>query len=75
MVKYLSFHNSSFCLKILLKVNGKAHRVTHPLFGVMLKLETLGSFFFRVGDQRKGQYLCSLPNTTVYKLILCEPIM
>jgi len=28
MVKYLSFHNSSFCLKILFNVNGKAH----PLF-------------------------------------------
>jgi hypothetical protein len=30
MVKYLSFHNSSsFCLKILFNVNGKA-TMTHP---------------------------------------------
>jgi hypothetical protein len=29
MVKYLSFHNSSFCLKILFTVSGKATSVTH----------------------------------------------
>jgi len=31
-VKYLSFHNFSFALKILLNVNGKATSVAHPLF-------------------------------------------
>ncbi len=32
MVKYFSFHNSSFCLKILFffNVNGKGQGVTHP---------------------------------------------
>jgi hypothetical protein len=33
MVKYLSFHNSSFALRSFFNVNGKAiHSVTHPLF-------------------------------------------
>jgi hypothetical protein len=31
MVKYLSFHNSSFCLKILFNVNGKATVCDTPL--------------------------------------------
>ncbi len=32
MVKYLSFHNASLHLKILVTVNGKGDSVTHPLF-------------------------------------------
>jgi len=38
MLKYLSFHNSSFAFKILLNVNGKARRVWHIpcLFGLVL---------------------------------------
>jgi hypothetical protein len=32
MVKYLSFHNSFFCLKILYNVKWQGHSVTHPLF-------------------------------------------
>jgi hypothetical protein len=31
MVKYLSFHNSLFCLKIRFDVNGKATLCAHPL--------------------------------------------
>jgi hypothetical protein len=30
MVKYLSFHDSSFAFKILFNVNGKAAKVKHP---------------------------------------------
>ncbi len=32
MVKYLSSHNSFFCLVILLNVKWQGHSVTHPLF-------------------------------------------
>jgi hypothetical protein len=32
MVKYLNFHNSSFCPKIHFNVNGKGQSVTHPMF-------------------------------------------
>jgi len=31
MVKYLSFHHSSFPLKILFNLNGQGHSVPHPL--------------------------------------------
>jgi len=34
IVKYLSFHSSFFCLKILFNINGKATSVTHPLLMV-----------------------------------------
>jgi hypothetical protein len=38
MVKYSSFHSSSFALTRLLNVNGKATSVTHPLLLLLLLL-------------------------------------
>jgi hypothetical protein len=34
MVKYLSFHNSSFALRYFFNVNGKATVVTHPFVSI-----------------------------------------
>jgi hypothetical protein len=42
MVKYVSFHNSFFCLKIHFNVNGKAHSVKHPL--VLMCVTTITKF-------------------------------
>jgi len=47
MVKYLSIHNSSFALRYLFNVNGKAH--THPLLlclVVWVMTQCFCSFFF-----------------------------
>jgi hypothetical protein len=59
MVKYLSFHNSAFCFKILFNVNGKATVCNTPLVAEVLK--TLGAKFassvFPLG------FPCSLPST------------
>jgi hypothetical protein len=43
MVKYLSFHHSNFCVKILFNVNGKATVCDTPLVAEVLK--TLGAKF------------------------------
>jgi len=43
MVKYLSFHNSFFNLKILFNVNGKATVVTGPLFHDIIIIKSDGS--------------------------------
>jgi hypothetical protein len=41
MVKYLSFHNSSFVVRYVSNVNGKARVVTHPLFPKQTKKRML----------------------------------
>ncbi len=38
MLKYLSFHNSSFALRYFLNVNGKGHSVTHTWLLLLLAI-------------------------------------
>jgi hypothetical protein len=45
MVKYLSFHNSSFALRYFLKCKWQGHSVTHPLFSLyLLSFESVQNF-------------------------------
>jgi hypothetical protein len=45
MVKYLSFHNSFFCLKLLLKCKWQGHSVTHPLLVKSLEKKSYKSMW------------------------------
>jgi hypothetical protein len=57
MVKYLNFHNSSLCLKILFNVNGwQGHSVTHPLvsFIFLCKSKELGYPLENTGTKLVG---------------------
>jgi hypothetical protein len=60
MVKYLSFHHSTFCVKILFNVNGKATVCDTPLVAEVLK--TLGAkFAYSVSPPRVSPALSHQP--------------
>jgi hypothetical protein len=63
MVKYLSFHNSSFAFKIHLNVNGQGHNVTYPLWLLFWALH--GSYF-----ESHGSY-SNVPCKTKRRFVPC----
>jgi hypothetical protein len=72
MVKYLSFHNSSFALRyILLKCKWQGHSVTHPLF----ELRSIASYYqvrSVITGKSVGQLWFPPPPMFCCELLVCE---
>jgi hypothetical protein len=73
MVKYLSFHNSSFALRyFFMYINGKAHSVTHPLLYTYNSMILKGIKWpkFDAPLQLQIQYIVSYTETDEILLLL-----